>query len=109
MGKEHTMVTGTQFKMNLFGEGYIPYKKKTDAEPGEVIPERDGTSVNSDAKKINSVDSPAANRLTVTPDIDYTELSEGQKDLWLRARVAAQQYPGRPDFSMAVIMFRVLT
>lgn|GEM_PF-1164693 len=75
------MVGGTQFKMNLFSEVNIPDRLRADAGSGMLISRAEGTAAHS-----GSVSFPAVDRLTVTPDTDYTALTESQKALWVRAQ-----------------------
>lgn len=94
-GKEHSMVTGTQFKMNLFSEGDIPYRRNADAERGGAISDREGIAAYLDLRMNDSAAPPAAGRLTVTPDTDYTQLSEAQKALWVRVQGGCSAISGQ--------------
>ncbi|MHC9541989.1 MAG: hypothetical protein AB9903_20975 [Vulcanimicrobiota bacterium] len=89
------MITGTQFKMNLFSEGDIPYRRNADVERGGALSDREGIAAYLDLRMNDSAAPPAAGRLTVTPDTDYTQLSEAQKALWVRVQGGCSAISGQ--------------
>jgi len=94
-GKEHTMVTGAQFKMNLFCERDSPYINKSGADARGILSEMEGIKEYADLRSSDSTAPLAPGRLTVTPDTDYTELSEGEKAMWLRVQGGCSAVSGQ--------------